>query len=127
MELRMAVEVTKTARYREAFSELGTDVSHKEFSAYCKKKWGIEPPESTFYNLKSQVKKEKAAPARSAKLKVPAPSVKPPTQAPKTPTAAAKTATCAVADLPTLLNNTKEILADFGGNKEALIKFIAAL
>ena len=115
-----AEQVTKNERYREAFSALGTDVNYKDFQAHCKKTWGIQPPESTFYALRSQVKKEKAAPTRSTKLKVPTPAVKPPIPTAKSPT-------CAVSDLPTLLTDTRAILADFGGDKEALIKFIAAL
>lgn len=110
--------ISKAERYREAFGKLGLDVPFKDFVEYCKKTWNIEPPNSAFYSIRGALQKA-ASPQTATKSN----AAKKVGGKPKTITAPVRT----VADLPEILANTRALLDTFEGDKESLIRFVAAL
>ena len=98
---------TKTGKYRQALEDLGLDVPFATFAEYCKSKLGMDSvADSSFYAIRKEMRDEAAAISEEPKQ---------------------ASHSLAVTDLPALLQQTRDLLAKFGDDKEALIGFIRAV
>lgn len=116
----MADTQSKAEKYRKAFVELGLDVNYGEFAAYLKKHHHLEVPQSTFYAIRKELKKPSGA-GESAPVSLPnKPVEQPPVEKPEV-------RSLPLDELPKLLEQGRGLLARFGGDHEAAVKFIRAL
>jgi len=105
------MSVSKTERYRQAFRELGVEVSIGDFSSYCKKEFGFEVPSSAFYSIRKEITTENM----------------PVTAKTETPSVGSVAPAIPISELVDLMESVRVLLDKFHGDKPSLLRFIAAM
>ncbi len=114
-----AEKVNKSEVYRQTFKDMGLDVAFADFAAHIKKKHDFEVPASAFYSIRTKLQGGTAAGGKKRGRKA-----APPT--PSLPTTTSPSA-FSVSDLPAVLGDVRKVIAQFGGDKESLMRTIATL
>lgn len=121
---------TKTAAYRKAFEALGGGATFEDFEAYCKDKLGVtDVQRSSYYSLRREypAKEAQNGHANGHAVQVAAARVTAPPDEPAAEAPAQARPSVFLDELPQLLEQARGLVARFGGDKEACIRFLRAV